>query len=29
VKRLGELPGYEVLYQRNGIALVKVTEAAK
>jgi len=29
VKRLGELPGYEVLYQKNGIALVKVTEAAK
>jgi 4-amino-4-deoxy-L-arabinose transferase-like glycosyltransferase len=29
VKRLGELPGYEVLYRKNGIALVKVTEAAR
>ncbi len=26
VKRLAELPGYEVLYRKNGIALVKVTE---
>jgi hypothetical protein len=29
VKRLGELPGYETLYQKNGIALVKVTEGRK
>jgi hypothetical protein len=26
VKRLGQLPAYETLYRRNGIALVRVLE---